>query len=130
MRIGDGELGKEFAEPEAGELEGEFLDFVGLIVFGKLTGEIESGGEDFETILMPEPILVTTVVPSGDVLLKDFVRERRVGGLFESLDDLGVGKAVREELVDEVAEFFGETGDFAVAPAAGRPAGWIGGLVD
>ena len=117
LGIGDGELGEEFAHADGGELEGEVLDIVGLIIFGEVAGEIEPGGEDFEAVLVAEPVLVTAAVPGGDVLFEELVGERRVGGFIEALEDLGVGGAVGEELVDEVAQLGGETGDFAIATA-------------
>ena len=126
LGIGNGELGKEFAHADAGELEAEFLDFFRLVVFCQVTGEIEPGGDDFEAILVPEPILVAAVVPVGDVFFGDFVWQGWVGGFFKALNDLGVGSAVGEELVDKVAELFGETGDFAVAAAARLRQGYGG----
>ena len=49
-------------------------------------------------------------------------------GLLEFLDDLGVGYAVEEHLVELVADFLGEPGDFA-ATGAGREE-WIIGFMD
>ena len=76
--------------------------------------------EQFEAVLVAKPILVTAGVPTGDVAFGDFVGQRRVGGLVEVLKDLGVGEAVGEEFVDQVAEFFGESGDFAGAAGFGN----------
>ena len=89
-----------------------------MAVSGEVEGEIELGSEELHAVLMLEPVLITAVVPFGDVLLGNLVWERRVGGFIEALNDLSVGGAVGEELVDEVAEFFGEAGDFAVAAGA------------
>ena len=115
LGIGDGEFGEEFAHADGGELEAEFLEFVGVSVAGQVEGEVEFASEEVEVFLVAEPILVAAGVPVGDVAFGDRVRERRVGGLVELLNDLGVGDAVGEEIVYEVAEFFGEAGDFAVA---------------
>jgi hypothetical protein len=100
MRIGNGQLGEEFAHANRGELKSEALEFVAGIVFNEINGEIELSAEEFEMGLVSEPILVTAIVPSRDVAFGDFVRERRVSGLFEELCDVSVGGAVLELVVD------------------------------
>jgi hypothetical protein len=65
------------------------------------------------------PILVAACMPVGEIAFGDFVGQRRVGGLVEVLKNLGVGGAVGEEFVNQVAEFLGEAGDFAVATGLG-----------
>ena len=68
---------------------------------------------------MTKVTLVAVVFPAGDVHLKEFVREGRVGGLLEFFNDGFVGETVVEHVVDLVAEDLGEAGDFAVAAMFG-----------
>lgn len=61
------------------------------------------------------PFLVAAAgFPIGDVALGDGVAE-----VVERGDDVFVGDAVIEHVIDEVALEFGEAGDDAVAAAAG-----------
>jgi hypothetical protein len=126
--VADGEIGEEFDEAEASEVEGQFLEFFGGGGLGEVEGEIEFGGEHLEVFLVLFPVLESTGVPGGEVLFGDFGGEWGINGLVEALDDLAIGEAVGEELVDEVAEFFGEAGDFAVAASAvgGVRGDWFG----
>ena len=100
LGIGNGQFGEKFAHADGGELEAQFLEFVGLAVLGEIEGEIEPGGEDIEAVLLPEPILVAAGIPVGDVAGRNLTGQRGIGGLLEFKDDLVVGGAVGEAVVD------------------------------
>ena len=125
LRVGNGGLDEGLAKADGGELECEIVELVREGVVCQFEGEVESGGEEFEVFLVAEPIPEAGRVPIGEVAFGDGERERRVGGLVEALDDLAVGGAVVEEVIDEVAECSGEAGDFAdVAMMGMRDAKW------
>jgi hypothetical protein len=84
------------------------------------------GGHEVHAILVAFPILESAGVPIGEVSFGDVVWEGRVGGFFEALDDLGVGEAIGEEFVDEIAEFAGEASDFAGAASFSGSWGRVG----
>ena len=82
-----------------------------------------SGG--FEARLLPagllfEPFLVGAETPAGYVVDGD----ARAADSGKAGGDFSVGEAVVEEAVDEVAEFRGETGDFAVGTAGEARRRW------
>jgi hypothetical protein len=104
---------EELAEMSGGDLEagGGQVD---VVVVGQ---DIEHGffanAVGSKAFLLQEPVLVTTLVPIGDVASGNGVAE-----LSQSSDDFLVGDTVFEHVVDEVAVRFGEGGDFAVATAS------------
>jgi hypothetical protein len=65
-------------------------------------------------VLLSEVAKVTCGFPAGNVDLTDLVRKWRVGGGFKFVDDFLRWKAVIDGGVDEVAEWFGQLGDFAM----------------
>ena len=109
------ELVKLLAELGDGELqagEGEVGDAVGA---GEFEEAVLGGAEFGQALALLEAVLVTAVVPVGEVLV---VEVDALGGEVEP--DGFVRGALVEEVVDDVLLFSGEVGDFAVAAGRGR----------
>ena len=99
---------EKFGEAGGGELEANLRESCGS--FGAEVKEgvlLDAGGGD--AFLCIEPVLIATSIPIGDITRGDTNAE-----FIESVDDLGIGGAVFEHVVDEVAVGFGQGGDFAV----------------
>jgi hypothetical protein len=95
--------------PEAG-----FIDEVGVGLIDDLVGKIEAGSHFFEPGLFLDPVLIATGVPPADVVFVQFV-----AALGKFLDDFGVGGAIAEHDVDELAVLTREPGDFTGSPPTG-----------
>jgi hypothetical protein len=114
--IDEVELRQELADAQRGEREGEVVELFDLVLAGEFGGEFEVGTVLFETLLVLEPVLETALVPVGKVVLGEVGDARAEGG-----EDVLVGETVVHELVEALAEGFGETGDFATATTGRGP---------
>jgi len=93
-----------------GESEAGFVQAAGVGGGEDLCREVGFGRDLIEPLALKEPVLVTASLPFPDVGDIEVLAV-----VAEALDDVGVGKAVEEHLVDLVANGIGETGDFSVA---------------
>jgi len=96
--------------PEAG-----LINEVGVGLIDDLFGKVEAGAHFFEPGLFLKPVLVTTGVPPADVV---FVQV--VAALGKFLDDFGVGSAITEHEIEELAVLTGEPRDLTSSPPTGR----------
>jgi hypothetical protein len=119
LGVGDGEPGEVFDEAEVGHVNGGLLELGEVGGVEEFKDVFEACGEDGKVVLVAEPVLVAGAVPVGEVAFGDGIGEGRVAGLGKLLDDGGIGGAVIEGGVDEVAELSGEAGDLAGAAARG-----------
>ncbi len=107
---------EDFVELEG---DGEVVDVAHFGAgFGREAGEEGDDGFAAGTVLgglfaFAQPVLVAAFSPGDDVLGFDAA----LAALFEEGDDFGIGKAFEEGSVDEVAEFWGQASNFAVATA-------------
>src|SRR5258706_9644868 len=99
------------------------LDFVGFAEVGgafrilrKFLGGFILELRFFAALQGAKPMLIAAAFPALDVLVK----KAGMAEFFEFGDDFVIGKAVVEHLVDELADFFGEAGDFAGATTLWR----------
>ncbi len=122
----DGGIEREqkVVHPENGDAEAGFLDELALLCVDDLSGEVEASMLIVEERLFAEPKLVAAGVPAGEVVGVEGIA---VAGKF--LDDIGVGRAVAEHEIEELADAVGEASDFAAPTAGGGPA-WNNGLLD
>jgi hypothetical protein len=103
---------KDFGESD---LDEGFLEFRAVGESGHVGAVFAKDAKLVAPLLVAEVILVTAFAPFGEVFgFKVF------GVIAELFDDLRVGAAIVDVLVDLVAEGFGEAGDFAVALVTGR----------
>ena len=109
-------VGLEFALLEDAENFGQsdlnecFLEFGAVGKFGHFGACFASDTKVIAPVLTAQVILVTTFAPFGEVAGFEVF-----GVVTEVFNDLWVGAAIIEPLVDFVAEGFGEAGNFAVA---------------
>ncbi len=93
-----------------GNAEAGFVEVDGVRGGEDVGGEIGFGGEPFQPLALLEELLVVAFMP-----LMEVARVEVFAGIAEALDDLGVGKAVEQHVIELVADGFGEASDFAVA---------------
>ena len=98
-----------------GELEADFRELAGVLFAEEVHERILAGAVFKDLFLIFEPIEVAATGPIGDVAGGDGAAD-----FIEGLDDVGVGGAVGEHLVDEVALEFGEASDIAAATMFAR----------
>jgi hypothetical protein len=108
------EHAKYFCESD---LDKGFLEFGAIGEFGHFGAVLADDAELVAPFLVAEVILITAFAPLGEVAGFEVF-----GVVAEVFDDLWVGAAVVEPLVDFVADGFGKAGDFAVAFVAGGDA--------
>lgn len=107
--------GAEEIEVLAGDdLECGFGKCGGVVRGDHFHGGFAIGFDEGEAFLLLDVTEVAGFAPVGDVHFRDGVWERRIGGDLEFIDDFAGGQGVIEARVDEVAEWFGEFGDFSV----------------
>jgi len=74
-------------------------------------GKFGFGGQVLQPLTLAKPILVAALFPLGEIVgLEIFAM------LTQPLDDVRVGYAVENPVVDLVADDFWQAGDFAIAP--------------
>ena len=71
-------------------------------------------GKDGVFFLFAAPVLITAVIPVGQVHFGDGVGQRRLQ-LLEFGDDVAIADTVIEPVIDVVTDGFGQAGDLAVA---------------
>jgi hypothetical protein len=116
---GSGKVAEEFAQANGGELEATFreLDRVSPL---KQSGEGFVPGAHFVAPeLIIEPVLVTAVLPVGEIVFGKDARERRSVRGLELFEDHMIRNAILDQLIDLVANRRGEAGDFTPATTAG-----------
>lgn len=110
------------------DLERGFGEGGGVVGSDHFHGGFTIGFDESEAFLLLDVALVTGFAPVGDVYFGDGIWRRKIGGL-EFSDDFSSGQRVIEAGVDEVAEWFGEFGDFAVGGfGVGRRRSEVDGL--
>jgi hypothetical protein len=102
---------------EGAELEGGVIKLGGVEVGGEVSGGFLARAGLGEPGLLQEPILITTLSPLAEV-----ARVEVFGVRAEALDDVGVGEAIEEPLIDLSADGLGEASDFSVTAMVER--GW------
>jgi len=105
MGLGEKE---EFGEPGGGELEAD-LGKSGRVFSAEVEESVLLEPGSVDALLCIEPVLVTTSIPIGDI-----ARGNTDAEFVQSGNDLAVGGAVFEHVVDKVAVGLGEGSDFAV----------------
>ena len=129
-----GEIAEQFARGGGGELEAGLGEFEGIGT-GEQVGEgFLAGAHFFAPEFVLDIILVTAVLPFGDIVSGQAGSDRA-----EVFYDFEIGYTIIEAGVDEVAGVFGQAGDFAGAATAratgarlgrcGRGLGIAGGVV-
>ena len=71
-------------------------------------------GKDGVFFLFAAPVLITAVIPVGQVHFGDGVGQRRLQ-LLEFGDDVAIADTVIKPVIDVVTDGFGQAGDLAVA---------------
>ena len=109
-----GETTKQIIVLASNDLQGGLRQRGRVIVGNHFQSGFTIGADISEAFLAGEVFLITAIFPAGDIHPGNRVRQRRIGGLLEFLDDLAVRDAVIEHGVDTVAQNFGQLSDFAV----------------
>jgi hypothetical protein len=94
---------------EGAELKGGMVELSGIEIGGEVRGGFLPGAGLGEPILFEEPVLVTALVPLGEVIGFEVFAV-----IAEPLDDVGIGDTVKEPVIDLVPDQFGQASDFAV----------------
>ena len=76
----------------------------------EVCGELGTAGDVFEPFTLAKPILVTALFVFTEMTWLEFFAL-----VAEAFDDVRVGKAIENPLIDLIAEGFGEAGDLAFA---------------
>ena len=121
-----GEVTEQFARGGGGELEAGLGELEGVGTGEEVGEDLLAGAHFFAPEFVLDIILVTAVLPFGDIVSGQ-VRAQGAEVFF----DLEIGDTVIEAGVDEVAGGFGQAGDFAGAATPGAPGaglGWDRGL--
>jgi len=132
---GRGEISEELEKLAGDGLQCSLGQSSGVAPFEQFEGGFAMIADGGDMILAVEMGLVTGVVPMREVHLGNGEGKRRVGGLLEFFDDAGVGMAIVEHGIDELAQGFRQLGHFgAAAPFGSRRLLWqsagggLGGL--
>ncbi len=103
---------EDLGDTHGGDLGGGFVDFAVIVFMHDVEEELGLGLGIFPVLLFGEPDEVAGPLPAGEVI---FVQARSKGP--EPEDDLVIGDALAEELVDGVADLGGKLGDFVAGEA-------------
>jgi hypothetical protein len=116
---------EQFGEGSGSELETDFRKLAGVLFAEEIHEGILANAVFEDVFLIFEPIEIAAAGPIGDVASGDGAAD-----FIKGLDDVWVGGALGEHLVDEVALEFGEASDIAVAAmfaGFGFEGEWSGG---
>jgi hypothetical protein len=92
----------------------DLVDGEPFVLSDEVLGELPLVSPLRKGFLFLKPVLVTSELPIGDVLLF------KVGAVItQGVDDLGVGETILEHHIDSVTDGLGFAGDFARASAVG-----------
>ncbi len=117
---GPGEVTEEFANAGGGDLEAGFGELDRVAAVQGVGESFPADAHFLEPGLVLEPVLVAGTPPIRDVVGGD-----ALGFGAKVLQDLAIGNAVIEHLVESLADGPREPGDFAAATAVGF--GWVEG---
>ena len=108
------EAGDGMIKLSAAEMEDCLMKLAGIGGFEQLEDSFVASAEVGGDFLMADPVLVTAIVPVGEVIDREIMDAvgPAMAMLFELMNDAGVLGTVIDHVVDEFPEVFREASDF------------------
>ena len=105
--------GEELADAEGGDLLGCFVEFSIIVFANEVKEELDLGLGIFAALLLGEPDEVAGFFPAGEIVTVD-----GLGARAQASDDVGVGDALAEHLINFLADLGREFADFVAWKAS------------
>jgi hypothetical protein len=100
-------LGKQFGDPQGDDLLDGFMDLVVVILAAGRESKLEVGTAFFDALLELKPTLVWSSFPPPEVGFVDGYSD-----IAHAFADRVIRDGFADHLIDGIANFFGQTGDF------------------